>query len=373
MQTVENYLNNLKLLVGSKYWLGTYGAIATEALWTQKSNQSGLQTWYANHASDKSPAIGKRVADCIGVDKFCRWLKPDGSIPYDASTDFNDEMHLTYAKTKGMKYGTMDTMPDVPGICLGFKGHFGVYVGNGKSWESRPTYGFVEYDVHNRINSSHQWEYWYYNPFLDYGEGVVMLKRGDKNDNVKIWQEFLNIEMDGSFGPATEASTNAFKKSVGLAEDGIVDFSTLLKALNKDEKTINALSSQLANANATIKTRDTSITTINAELLSLKSRLQSTEDALNSTENDLDEVAAANEVLDEENEKLLAELAVKPTEVIKEVVKEVPVEVIKEVEVVKEIEKKVPYEQLDTATIIAILCQRFKDAFKNIFVTKGEE
>jgi peptidoglycan hydrolase-like protein with peptidoglycan-binding domain len=38
----------------------------------------------------------------------------------------------------------------------------------------------------------------------------------------KVWQKFLNIKVDGIFGPNTESATKAYQKAHGLTSDGVV-------------------------------------------------------------------------------------------------------------------------------------------------------
>lgn len=49
-----------------------------------------------------------------------------------------------------------------------------------------------------------------------------LLKRGDTGEDVKAVQAKLNINPDGSFGPATEAAVRAFQTARGLTADGKV-------------------------------------------------------------------------------------------------------------------------------------------------------
>ena len=53
------------------------------------------------------------------------------------------------------------------------------------------------------------------------------LKKGSKGEAVKGLQNALrvrshHVEIDGIFGPATEAAVRQFQRDAGLAEDGIV-------------------------------------------------------------------------------------------------------------------------------------------------------
>ena len=62
------------------------------------------------------------------------------------------------------------------------------------------------------------------------------LKKGDRGENVRIMQSYLNsladtyaipkILADGIFGPKTEAAVRAFQELVGIADSGIIDLDT---------------------------------------------------------------------------------------------------------------------------------------------------
>jgi peptidoglycan hydrolase-like protein with peptidoglycan-binding domain len=388
MQNVADFLRKLDMLVGSKYWPGCYGQRGTEVLWGQKSVQSGLVKWYIDNADAKVLGMGKRVADCIGVDKFCRWVQSDGSVPYNKPTDLGTDTHFNLAKTLGLKYGTMDTMPDIPGICLGFPGHFGIYKGSGKSVESRPGYGFVEYDVRNRLHSSHQWEYWYFNPFLDYGmerTNEFMLKRGDNNESVKIWQAFLGVEADGAFGPITETATLNFKISVGLPKDGICDFATVLAAVKQFNTKLKESASKLSVAQTTITTQANAIflkeelvKTLESKIYAQKSELTRLMELAQKLELDVDELSKQGVFAEETIEVLSAELKTVKEErnnaileandlydknelLQAEVDRCMELPTVVEKEVIKEV--FVATDELPTEQIFAILWKRFKSAF----------
>jgi hypothetical protein len=48
------------------------------------------------------------------------------------------------------------------------------------------------------------------------------LKLGSKGDNVRKWQAIIGVNVDGDFGPATEAATKEWQRKKGLVIDGIV-------------------------------------------------------------------------------------------------------------------------------------------------------
>ena len=111
--------------------------------------------------------IGKRVTDCNGVAKFCRWVRPDGSVPYDSSTDLNEYQLFEKAKRDGCKWGIISTIPrNRRGLVVTYPGHMGIYLGDGTVLESRGgSYGVVITKLDGR-----GWTHWYENPFVDYTE-----------------------------------------------------------------------------------------------------------------------------------------------------------------------------------------------------------
>ena len=63
--------------------------------------------------------------------------------------------------------GSMDTMPDVPGVAVWKSGHIGIYVGNGKVIEAMGTkYGVVKTNLTDR-----SWSAWLEIPYINYNTG----------------------------------------------------------------------------------------------------------------------------------------------------------------------------------------------------------
>ena len=57
----------------------------------------------------------------------------------------------------------------------------------------------------------------------------MILKKGNKGNNVKLLQEFLNVTADGDFGTKTEDSLKKWQSLNGLKADGIVGRETIRK------------------------------------------------------------------------------------------------------------------------------------------------
>ncbi len=147
--------------LGRPYWLGTFGQVATAALYNY--NKSRLPSNYT--ASDFPKQYGQRVHDCIGLVKGYIWSDGPEGIPLYASNgcpDINETEMYSRCKMKG----AMGTMPDIPGILVFFPGHVGVYIGNGKVIEARGhAYGVVTTNLESR-----GWKNWGKCPYIEYVE-----------------------------------------------------------------------------------------------------------------------------------------------------------------------------------------------------------
>lgn len=262
-------LNNIELasfcerLVGCRYWYGCCLYMATESLRARKAKQ------YPSHYTDARLAQYKKdiankcvVADCIGLLKGAVWVTDMQDVLDSIGTgkaipskygsngcpDKSANGMFTYAKSKGMEWGTIDTLPEIAGVAVHSDGHVGVYVGNGYAVEAR---GFNYGVVKTRV-ASRKWTHWYRLPFIDYGDafgensgistapntgatnenitlGSRLLKKGMKGADVKVMQEFLlqlgyvlpRYGADGEFGSETETALKAFQKKKGITQDGI--------------------------------------------------------------------------------------------------------------------------------------------------------
>lgn len=190
------------------------------------------------------------MIESIGTDN-------DISSKYGANgcPDKSANSMFTYAKSKGCAWGTMDSLPEVPGIALRSDGHVGVYIGDGCAVEERGfSYGCVRTRVKDR-----RWTHWYFLPFIDYGAasnmkppqteyalGSRLLKKDTEGSDVKQLQAYLlqlgyslpKYGADGDFGAETEAAVRAFQKAEGLEVDGKYgekSHATLMDAITLDD------------------------------------------------------------------------------------------------------------------------------------------
>ena len=143
--------------------------------------------------------------DCIGLIKGAVWSElgahatryGTGGCPDKGANGM-----LEYCKAKGMAHGSMNTLPEIPGLLLHKQGHVGVYIGGGYAIEAK---GFNADVVKSKV-AGRGWTSWAKLPFIDYadGEGAVeaptapettytlgqrLLKRGCKGSDVAELQK----------------------------------------------------------------------------------------------------------------------------------------------------------------------------------------
>lgn len=245
-------------MLGQPYWYGAVVYKCTQRLLTRKAKQYPSHYGSSRMARYKDDIAKKKVAaDCIGGAKGYAWSGGGKGVLEAIGTDktFTSKYGsngcpdkgansmFAYAKSKGMDWGSISTLPDIVGLALHKDGHVGYTVGDGYAVEWRGfSYGCVKTKIAGR-----GWTNWYKLPFINYGGGITgqpvdapgtpttntplgtrLLKRGMKGDDVKAMQELLlqlgyalpKYGADGDFGAETEKAVKAFQKDEGLKEDG---------------------------------------------------------------------------------------------------------------------------------------------------------
>ena len=149
---------------GWGYVWGTYGRILTRSLFEMKLEQYPEDVGaYEEYIADNY--IGKRTADCVGLIKGYSWYDPQTeSFGYavNGMPDLSANQIYEYATEKG----SIDTIPDIPGLLVWMDGHVGIYIGNGAVVEARGTYyGVVRTQLRNR-----NWQAWAKVPGIIYIE-----------------------------------------------------------------------------------------------------------------------------------------------------------------------------------------------------------
>ncbi len=151
---------------GWGYVWGTFGSVLTQSLFDYKLQQypDGVGN-YADFIRENW--LGRRTTDCMGLVKGYGWLDgSDGTIKYGTNgmPDFSADQMYNVAVSLGAEHGTMENIPEIPGLVLWMNGHTGVYIGGGYAVEAMGTkYGVVRTEIANR-----GWKAWYEIPYITY-------------------------------------------------------------------------------------------------------------------------------------------------------------------------------------------------------------
>lgn len=168
----EKKKNNLGLVqwaiqaheAGWGYIYGTYGNVLTENLLQDRAAVFGSEvTDYMDFI--RQNWLGKRTADCVGLIKGYGWYdSASGEIMVGTNgmMDVGANAMFSNATVKG----TIDTIPEVPGLAVWVDGHIGIYIGNGEVIEAMNTLrGVTRTQLAGR-----EWTHWLQIPYISYVE-----------------------------------------------------------------------------------------------------------------------------------------------------------------------------------------------------------
>lgn len=244
-KTNLGFVEYAKAQLGKPYWYGTYGQIATEALYKGKKKQ--YPQYYT--ATDFPSQYGQKVHDCSGLPEGYLMSESIDDVPkYNSKYDYSANGLRKACKEQG----DIKTIPEIPGVCVFYDGHVGVYIGNGYVIEARGhKYGVVKTKL-----SARPWKWWGKHPDIEYVEDkpkedepkeetpdsaeklvtvtVAQIRNGSRGEAVKTAQRLLralgydvgDAKTDGAFGKVTEAAVKKFQSDKKLTVDGIVGAKT---------------------------------------------------------------------------------------------------------------------------------------------------
>ena len=147
---------------GWGYVWGTYGCVLTDSLFAYKLEQypDGVGN-YEDFIRENW--LGGRTTDCVGLIKGYGWLNPD-TMTIDYGTNGMPDLGANQMYYSASVSGTIDTMPDIPGLAVWHDGHIGVYIGNGEVIEAMGTkYGVVKTELAGR-----GWTHWLQIEYINY-------------------------------------------------------------------------------------------------------------------------------------------------------------------------------------------------------------
>ena len=119
---------------GWGYVWGTFGNVLTDSLLEYKVEQ------YPDGVGDhegfiRAHWLGGRTSDCVGLIKGYGWLDTD-TLTIKYGTNGMPDIGANSMYHNATVTGTIDTMPEVPGLAVWMEGHIGVYIGGGEVIEA---------------------------------------------------------------------------------------------------------------------------------------------------------------------------------------------------------------------------------------------
>ena len=147
---------------GWGYVYGTYGSVLNETLLTSKISQypdevGSYEDFIRQHW------LGKRTADCVGLIKGYSWYDTETAriqIGANGMPDISANAMFENASEKG----SIDTIPEIPGLAVWHEGHIGIYIGNGEVIQAANTNDGV---IRTPIGQS-GWTHWMKIPYIQY-------------------------------------------------------------------------------------------------------------------------------------------------------------------------------------------------------------
>ena len=146
---------------GWGYVYGTYGNILTEELLQDRAELFGEQvTGFEDFIRENW--MRRRTADCVGLIKGYGWYNPD-SGEIEVGTNGMADVTANGMFDDATIKGTIDTIPETPGLAVWQDGHIGIYIGNGEVIEAMGTEQGV---VKTKLPSN--WTHWFEIPYISY-------------------------------------------------------------------------------------------------------------------------------------------------------------------------------------------------------------
>ena len=258
--------NNLDLVQWAKhanargwgYVWGTYGQVLTRSLYNAKAEQypdevGGYEDFITEHW------LGGRTADCVGLIKGYGWFHAETeTIEYGTNGMPDIGADTMYANAE--ESGSIDTIPEIPGLAVWHEGHIGIYIGDGQvihasatkvgvvqtpiedsgwtHWLKIPYITYYDSDMETMPDEHHIWELLYAKIGNPYGVAGLMgnlyAESGLRSDNLQNSYEGSLGYTDASYTQAVDdGSYNSFTSDsagYGLAQWTVEDRKTQLLA-----------------------------------------------------------------------------------------------------------------------------------------------
>ncbi len=149
---------------GWGYVWGTYGEVFDQTMFDYKLNQypdevGGYEEFIRQNW------LGGRTSDCVGLIKGYGWLDA-GTQTINYGTNGMPDIGADTMYENASEKGTIDTIPEIPGLAVWHEGHIGIYIGGGQVIHASGTRVGV---IKTPLDQS-GWTHWLKIPYISYIE-----------------------------------------------------------------------------------------------------------------------------------------------------------------------------------------------------------
>ena len=149
---------------GWGYVWGTYGAVLDEDLLSSKISQ------YPDEVGGSAEFIrqtwlGRRTVDCVGLIKGYSWYNTETQTIQIGANSMPD-IGANTMYNSAVEKGTIETLPETPGLAVWHDGHIGIYIGNGEVVQAANTTAGV---IRSQLGDT-AWTHWLKIPNITYVE-----------------------------------------------------------------------------------------------------------------------------------------------------------------------------------------------------------
>lgn len=227
--------------VGVPYVMGTNGRVLAKATLDDLIRRNPGNWFTPSRVPVVRSLVGKRTTDCHGLIEWFIAELAGGKWTYDVTAD--GAFHTATVK------GSIGSIPELPGVCVRYKGHVGVYIGGGYVVEAR---GF-DYGVCITALKKRPWTHWYKHPKIQYTGTALPAPSPQKASKTTdrysvVWLQLaLNrqlaagyitgtaLTVDGVYGTKTAQAAGAYWRKKGWTRENEIwgVGKNTLKALGK--------------------------------------------------------------------------------------------------------------------------------------------
>jgi hypothetical protein len=212
--------------VGTPYVMGTQGKTLTKDLYNRLVKWNPGKWFTLARRLKVKKWIGQKVTDCHGLIEW--FVREQSGAAYDTTADG--------AFLAATEKGTIESIPEQPGICVRYKGHVGIYIGGGYVVEAR---GF-DYGVCITQLNARPWTHWYRHNRIKYTEKMLptpepMQINGTTDRYSVVWLQLAlnrqieagyiqgaDLTVDGVYGAKTARVVAEYWKKKGWSKESEV-------------------------------------------------------------------------------------------------------------------------------------------------------